>query len=79
MQIIEITAGVRNVIKDLENGARLEVTHEGGGFSVAIIGGGKHRGDVLIAAFNALKEANMLREDDKGLFEGCGQSFIVVR
>lgn len=79
MKIIEITPDVRAVIADIEAGAKLEVTHEKEGYSVSIVGGGKHRGDILKAAFEALKEADLLQEVDPGLFQGCGQSFIIVR
>jgi hypothetical protein len=42
MKIIEITPGVRNVINDLKEGAKLLVTHEKEGFAVSIEGGGQN-------------------------------------
>lgn len=82
MKIIEITAGVRKVLRDLEGGETITITHRAADDpepSYVITGGGKHRSDVLAAAFVALREAGMLQEVDKGLFEGCGQTFIVIK
>lgn len=78
MKIIEITPGVRRVIKDLEEGATFTVTY-GDETTVTLSGKHNHRNDVLVAAFNAMKEADLVKELEPGLFEGCGQSFVVVR
>lgn len=82
MKIIEITPGVRNVIRSLEGGEKISVTFRQPGDPepiYEITGGGKHRSDVLASTLEALQKAEMVEEVDKGLFEGCGQTFVVVR
>lgn len=79
---IEITPGVRKVLNDLQGGEHIAVTFRQEGDpdpTYTITGGGKHRSDVIGAALEALKNAGLVQEVDKGLFEGCGQTFVVVR
>lgn len=80
MKFIEVTAAERNVLEELENGARVFLTQSPKGDVYTLMDNkGKHRSDVIRDAIEAAKEAGMLKEIGPGLFEGCAQSFVVVR
>lgn len=82
MKIIKVSAGAARVIEALKGGERISVTYRQPSDPdpvYEITGGGKFRSDCLGAALAALQEAGMVQEISPGLFEGCGQAFLVVR
>lgn len=70
-------------LDDLATGAKLVVTlarEERLNASYEIQGGGRKYNKAFLDAFVPLAfEAGLLTESDPGLFQGCGQSYIVVR
>jgi len=76
---VEVTPGVKRVLEDLHGGEKIHIT-KGQEVQYSMTDGArKHRSDVLAAAFEILEREGLLKELEPGLFDGCGQVYIVVR
>lgn len=80
---MKITKLRKQLLDDLATGAKLIVTmtqEQHHNTTYEIQGGGrKYKKAFLDAFIPYAMGAGLLTESDPGLFEGCGQTFIVVR
>lgn len=80
MKIIKTRPLVGKVIQHWSTGVKIKVEYQEDSPPLYDFDGRQYFDkDAIAEAFNILRNHDMLQEVDKGLFEGCGQAFLVVR